>query len=290
MTTPSGPSIKIECSEFDGTVEKFDEWLFAVAGACTAYNIWDLVEDQLKPSPTIAQSAITDEQKTLLARLYGFVIGKVKGKAATEARKVKEKTLIPLLKQLCTRYDAQGKALRMIALRSLISKRMQEDEDPENFFDEKETLARERLKGKVTMEELLMLATVLNLPERFKAVTIPMLSSAGVTYEQIKKAVLEFYASEKDQQNEEETMQVLKADAEDSAAWKAAVNKEAQKLFNSGAFTKKVCRVLYSKGKGKGKGQGGKWGVRKFVEEKDRTCYKCGKKGHVAKNCQSKKS
>ena len=285
----TSPSVKIDCPEFDGTVEKFDEWLFAVAGACAAHSIWDLVEDQMKETPTIPEAAFTDEQKNILSRLYGFVIGKVKGKAAVEARKVKEKTLIPLLKQLCKRYDAQGKALRMIALRSLVSKRMGEDEDPENFFDDKETLARERLKGKVTMEELLMLSSVLNLPERFKAVTIPMLSSAGATYEGIKKAVLEFHASEKDQQIEEDTVQVLKAEAEEtsSAAWKQALNKEAQKLFNSGAFKKKVAKVLYTKGKGKSKG--GKWGVKKYVEEKNRTCFNCGKKGHMAKSCPAKK-
>ena len=192
--------------------------------------------------------------------------------------------VVAVLRKLDEKFNSQSLSLRLNALKALLNTPKAPGESMESFLTGKSNLLRERLKGEVSGEELLLTAVLSNVGKELEAITVPLLAAETVTFDSVRKVLLEWEATQKKPEQDVHALVSYTPKAAAAMAKKAAeeaVAAYANQHWNGGKGK--------DKGKDKGKGKGkGKNDVKKTGDKAHIKCFRCQEYGHVSSECPQK--
>ena len=230
--------------------------------------------------------------RTKLAVLYQWILDRLAGEPLQLAQTVENQNAVNVVRVLDRQYNSQGRGQRKLALTALISDKPKVDESLSGFIARKQTIGRDRLKNTVTMDELIELGVLTNLPADYTHAVTGLLANDAATWGHCKKVLLETETAVKASRPEQQTTTVLQAQARQSD-----VEMKVDKLT---AAIAKMVQTTRGKGGGKGSWKGGshqssynkhgKGGWKPQAQKSgdktsERKCWNCGHKGHQKSNC-----
>jgi hypothetical protein len=275
--------LKVDLQSFDGTDAKYALWRFQVDQILESRGLTRLTEDiRYRPQKDLDDEKLTVDELEDLPNLKLVITSSLRGEAQVYASSCVGYNLPGLLQTFDERWNSQNAANRMVYLKKLINEGVKPGQCLAKYFASKQTLLKENLRNTITVDELLMLACITNLPNKYKDMGSMLLSDPQLTWHKAERALLDREAGVKnDKESDEHEVQL--------AALQAKVDElQAEAHWTSGESWMGKGKGKRSQGKGKGKNVI-KWDDKKVALYNAGKCFKCGSTKHKSAQCPQNK-
>jgi len=282
---------KGDLDEHEPNHVSYKDWRFKLEGKLIGTEMKQEFDNLVE---NVAQNINANLRKKL-AVLYQWILDRLAGEPLQLAQTVENQNAVNIVRVLDRQYNSQGRGQRKLALTALISDKPKVDESLSGFIARKQTMGRDRLKNTVTIDELIELGVLTNLPAEYTHAVTGLLANDAATWAQCKKVLLETETAVKASRPEQQTTTVLQAQAPTSDVEMKDVEMKVDKLT---AAIAKMVRSTKGKGAGKGSWKGGSYkrsdnkkgkgwydAKKSSNKENERKCWNCGHTGHQKSNC-----
>ena len=225
-----------------------------------------------------------DQDKEVLA-LYPVFLRSLRGKAARSAKKATHKDLRAVYKAALNAGQAKTTGRRSTVIQGWLGDEYEagSDDEVETFCDQKEAILDDQLGRKVTVEELLKVSTLTNLPPTFDSVSVGLMAEDSTDIRRVTKKLSEHEIQLKKREDEEDTAVVKAAKAQaNSGPTQFDFDKAVQR-----ATDKAIAKVQQAQGFGNGSWNNN-WNNAKKVHKSNDWCPYCKQWGHVVSKCFKK--
>ena len=255
MMTPHFNS-KVKLDKFSGEDAEYEEWKFKLNAFLGSQGL-----DESKPGDW------TPEQRK---ELYYMIAQAVSGPAVAIVMDAPRGDGPAAMKALSERYDPQRVTAKFGMLRRIMTAKCSDDENPEEWVNEK-LRAMRKLEGMgVTIQEVVLLGIVDNLPPKMKMLGDMIRSREMTDLGTVKRLIVETHDAQQRTEVDTTALLATKAVSKPTCMWCGEAGHWARNCPHQMTVT-----AMQRPGKGKGKGA---------------RCWTCGKVGHLSATCVQYKS